>query len=306
MSETTEPTFETTLRLPFEVDLRLVLGPLWHGPRDPSMRLGHLGFARAAHTPGGPATVSVTRRGSGEFGVQAWGAGAAIAVDGLADLLGAADEPAALVPHHRLIGELVRRLPGLRMTRSRAAFEALLFAIVGQRVTGLESSNSHRSVVRRYGQPAPGPLALTLPPTPAELARQPYWAFHGLGIERRRADVIRHAAAAAPAFERALKSGAEVTRQRLTSIHGIGPWTAAETIRLALGDPDAVSFGDYHVPNLVSWALSGEARGSDERMLELLEPYEGQRARVVLLLELSGLQPPRFGPRMAPRSIAAI
>jgi 3-methyladenine DNA glycosylase/8-oxoguanine DNA glycosylase len=93
---------------------------------------------------------------------------------------------------------------------------------------------------------------------------------------------------------------------RLQAIPGVGPWTAAETIRSACGDPDAVSVGDYHVPSLVSWVLAGEPRGSDARMLELLEPYRGQRARLVRLLELSGWRPPRWGPRMPRRSIAAI
>ena len=69
---------------------------------------------------------------------------------------------------------------------------------------------------------------------------------------------------------------------------GIGPWTAAEVMVRVLGDPDAVSVGDFHLPHLVSWALAGEARGTDERMLELLEPFRGQRARVIRLLELSG------------------
>jgi hypothetical protein len=39
-------------------------------------------------------------------------------------------------------------------------------------------------------------------------------------------------------------------------------------------------------------------------MLELLEPYAGQRARVVLLLEHAGQRGERHAPRMAPRSIA--
>jgi 3-methyladenine DNA glycosylase/8-oxoguanine DNA glycosylase len=77
-------------------------------------------------------------------------------------------------------------------------------------------------------------------------------------------------------------------------------------MRLALGDPDAVSVGDYHLPHLVCWALAGERRGTDERMLELLEPYRGQRARVALLLEQGGLMQKRRAPRMAARSIAAI
>jgi hypothetical protein len=80
----------------------------------------------------------------------------------------------------------------------------------------------------------------------------------------------------------------------------------AETLRSATGDPDALSLGDFHTPHLVSWALAGEARGDDARMLELLEPYRGQRARLVRVLELSGLMAPRFGPRLRHRSIVAI
>ena len=98
----------------------------------------------------------------------------------------------------------------------------------------------------------------------------------------------------------------EAAYARLRSVPGIGPWTAAEVALRVLGDPDAVSVGDFHLPNVVAFALAGEPRGDDRRMLELLEPWRGQRARVVRLIESSGLRPPAFGPRYAPRSIAAI
>ena len=74
----------------------------------------------------------------------------------------------------------------------------------------------------------------------------------------------------------------------------------------ALGDVDAVSVGDFHQPHMVSFALAGEPRGDDARMLELLEPFSGRRALVVRLLELSGIQAPRYGPRLAPRRIEGI
>jgi 3-methyladenine DNA glycosylase/8-oxoguanine DNA glycosylase len=76
-------------------------------------------------------------------------------------------------------------------------------------------------------------------------------------------------------------------------------------MRVALGDPDAVSVGDYHIPSLVAWALAGERKADDARMLELLEPYRGQRGRVQRLLEVSGIYPERHGPRMTPRDITA-
>ena len=90
------------------------------------------------------------------------------------------------------------------------------------------------------------------------------------------------------------------------SLPGIGPWSAAEVSMIALGDSDAVSLGDYHLPHQVSWALAGEPRGTDDRMIQLLEPYRGHRARVIRLLTLGGIQAPRFGPRIRLRRIAAI
>ena len=71
---------------------------------------------------------------------------------------------------------------------------------------------------------------------------------------------------------------------------------------MALGDPDAVGLGDYNLPNMVCWALAGERRGGDERMLELLAAFSGHRGRVIALLEASGVSAPRFGPRMPTRS----
>jgi len=160
--------------------------------------------------------------------------------------------------------------------------------------------------MRRFGEPAPGPSRLIVPPPPETLARTPYWAFHALDIERRRADTIRAAGAVAHRFPSLATLPTQERIARLCSLPGIGAWTAAEATRLSFGDPDAVSVGDYHLPTLVCAALAGESAGTDKRMLERLEPYAGQRARVVLLLEHAGPRTERHAPRMAPRSISAI
>jgi 3-methyladenine DNA glycosylase/8-oxoguanine DNA glycosylase len=179
--------------------------------------------------------------------------------------------------------------------------EALVPAIIEQKVTGTEARRAYRALVRVHGEPAPGPAGLRLPPSPDTIAALPYHAFHPLGLERRRADTLRRVASRARALEAAVALPLADAYRRLMALPGIGPWTAAEVGRSALGDPDAVSVGDFHLPNLVSWALAGEPRGDDSRMLELLEPYRGQRGRVVRLLEASGLRAPRYGPLMSPR-----
>jgi 3-methyladenine DNA glycosylase/8-oxoguanine DNA glycosylase len=135
---------------------------------------------------------------------------------------------------------------------------------------------------------------------------QPYYALHPLGIERRRAEVIKEVCRHAPSLEDTVAMPPASAAARLRSYNGIGDWTIAEVAARAFGDPDAVSVGDYHLPHLVTWTLAGRPRGDDRRMLELLEPFEGQRGRVIRLLEAGGRRPPRRGPRMAPRAFSRI
>jgi 3-methyladenine DNA glycosylase/8-oxoguanine DNA glycosylase len=297
-----DPDASVLIELTAPIDLAATLWPVAHGGGDPTIRFGRDGAWRATRTPLGPATIRLVPAGT-TISVTAWGEGAGWAADHARDLAGVNDRPEELVPQHGVIAELVHRLPGLRLPATLRPFEALLPAICEQKITGAEARTVYRAIVRAYGEPAPGPGGLRLPPDPAVLAGQPYFAFHRLGLERRRAELIRRCAELAPLLEG--RSAAEVAAV-LQRVPGIGPWTLAEVMRVAFGDPDAVSVGDYHVPNLVAWALAGEPRADDARMLALLEPYRGQRGRIQRLLEASGLGPPRRGPRMPARNIAAI
>ena len=132
------------------------------------------------------------------------------------------------------------------------------------------------------------------------------FAYHRAGIERKRADTIRIAASRADRLQEAVDLADGVLAARLAALPGIGPWTVAEVVAVGLGDPDAVSVGDFHLPHLVAWNLAREPRATDARMLELLAPFVPHRGRVIRLLERYGEGAPRFGPRLPVRSIAAI
>jgi 3-methyladenine DNA glycosylase/8-oxoguanine DNA glycosylase len=295
-----------TIELDQPLDLVRTLAIHRRGTGDPTMRIGPGRVIRATRTADGPATFDIVLRGAA-LRAEAWGPGAGLVLDGLPMLVGLEDDQAAFdATHHPLVAELHRRHRGVRIGRTGSVMESLLPAVFEQKVTGTEAWRGMRGIIRRWGERAPGPFDLLVWPEPAVIARLPYHELHSLGIERRRADLARRVADRADRLEEIVCLSREDAYRRLRAIPGIGPWTAAEVALRALGDADAVSVGDFHLPNIVAFALAGEIRGTDARMLELLEPWRGQRARVVRLLELSGLRPPAFGPRYAPRSIAAM
>ncbi|TMD84251.1 MAG: DNA-3-methyladenine glycosylase 2 family protein [Chloroflexi bacterium] len=299
------PDAAATFPLPFPLDLELTLGGLQRGPRDPTIRFDGHAVWRASRTRPGPALLRLCLDGP-RLRAEAWGAGASWMVDHAPQLVGFDDQPEAFRPTNRLVMELHRHHPGLRLGRTDLVFEALLPTILEQKVPGVEAWASYARLVRALGEPAPGSAGLFLPPSPRRLIATPYWAVHRFGIERRRFGVIQTAAARAARLETTASLEPAAARLQLTTLPGIGPWSAAEVSVVAYGDADAVSLGDYHLPHQVAWALAGEPRGTESRMLELLEPYRGQRARVIRLLTLGGIQAPRFGPRMRLRRIAAI
>jgi 3-methyladenine DNA glycosylase/8-oxoguanine DNA glycosylase len=298
------PTRTATLHLNGPLDAYRTFAIHRHGPRDPSVRVEPDGLWRATFTPEGPATIRLDIAGS-IVDAQVWGAGAAWVMDRL-DLFVGVDDVSTLTPQHVVVRDLQRRLPGLRIGATHAVLEALVPAILEQKVTSHEAHESYRRLVYALGEPAPGPMKLRVPPAPDVLAAQPYWVFHRFGVERKRADVIRAVCARARRLEECIDLPAAESKRRLTYFTGVGEWTAAEVAARAFGDPDAVSVGDFHLPHLVSWVLAGEPRADDARMLELLEPYRGERGRVIRLIELGAARRPRRVPRQRVRSIEAI
>jgi 3-methyladenine DNA glycosylase/8-oxoguanine DNA glycosylase len=255
------------------------------GIGDPCLRVVDDAIWRATRTPEGLATERLWLVARDSVAVEAWGPGADWVLRHAPNLCGALDHPEHFQPEQPLLHHLARSHPGLRIGRTEAVFETALFVTLEQRVATRDAWQSWRHMIRALGEPAPGPpMGLWAPPPPERIAATPYDVFHRFNVERRRADVLKRLAVVAHRLEELVDMSLEAAYARLRAIIGVGPWTAARTAMLALGDCDAVFLGDLHVPHMVSSALAGERRGSDERMLELLEPFRGHRARVVRLL----------------------
>jgi 3-methyladenine DNA glycosylase/8-oxoguanine DNA glycosylase len=287
------------------VAVGLVVSAFRRGGADPTFQRDRGdGWWLGLPTPQGPATLRLVQRSElGEVEASAWGAGAPWALEQVPALLGADDDDRDFVAHHPRVAQAHRRYAAWRVPRSGLVMHALVPAAIEQKVTGQEAFGGYRVLVHRFGSRAPGPgeqRRLWVAPQAATWASIPSWEWLRASVDGARSGTVVRAARVAGRLEECVGLGREEARRRLRAVPGVGVWTSAEVSQRALGDADAVSFGDYHVAKDITWALTGEVL-DDEALAELLEPYRGHRYRVQHLLELDGASRPRRGPRMAPR-----
>jgi 3-methyladenine DNA glycosylase/8-oxoguanine DNA glycosylase len=298
-----EPELSRTWTPAWPCPVGAVLGVHRRGGGDPTYRvLADGSHARALRTPAGQATLQVwPLDANGEVLARAWGPGAAWALDALPSMLGAEDDVSGFDPQHPVLAAAWRRHRHWRMGRTGLVMESLVPTIIEQKVTGQEAFGAFRKLVRSFGEQAPGPLGLMLQPTPEQLRAIPSWEWLRLPVDGGRSRPLLAACRVASALERAGSLSPQEFDRRVRTLPGIGVWSSAEVRATALGDADAVSFGDYHVAKDVGWALTGEAV-DDDALAELLDPYRPHRHRVQHLVAASGNGRPRRGPRMAPRT----
>lgn len=287
-----------------EIDLPNTLQMIGIYAADPTFRSGPGFFAKAVLTPDGPGTIQLTWDRHGEVGVETWGSGGAWLVERSPHWVGLTDDVAGFDPGlNPKVAELWRRHSGLRLAATGVIWQELALVLVGQRVTTQEASRSWNRMCRTWGEPAPGPYDLILPPSPAAVATLSYVDLHRMNVDRRRADAILLAAKRANRLEEAATMSSDDAIARLSALPGLGIWTATATLLASHGDPDMILLRDYGMPTLVNHAFTGDATrldpdaGGDEIMLGHLEPWRGHRQRIIRLLYAAGITPPRRGPR---------
>lgn len=318
------PDASALLRPDGPVDVRLTLGVLQRGQADPTVQSRPDGVWLCFRIPGSgdPVTMLVRPAPSslvpGPVPVLAWGPGAQAAVDGAHRLLGldddwsafdarlaaagardsAGDRGAALPP---AVIRARRAHPGLRLPATGRMVDQLFMVVLEQKVTHDQARAGWRWLVRHHGEPAPtpAPTGMLLPPTAQVVRHIPSWQWHAGWVQPAQSTALLRVAERATALERLEGRSVEETVSALTTLPGIGVWTAAETVQRTHGAPDTVAVGDYHLAHHVGEALSGR-RTDDAGMLRLLSPWAGHRQRVVRLIKLAGYRFSRFGPKLAP------
>lgn len=272
------------------------------GASDPSFRMAGDALALCFRTPEGPVTVEAGHRAA-ELDVRLWGPGSQWVAPGIPGLLGLTDDPGAFRPLHPVVRRLWQRFPGTHLPVRPRIFDRVVQVVVLQLVKSSEGHRAWKRIVWEFGEPAPGPQGLTLPPTPETLAGLSDAAFVAHGVPHKQARTLLRVAVAAADLEAAAREGHGRLAGILRGIRGIGPWTVGYVCGTALGHADALLPGDYNLPRAVCAILAGERKGDDRRMMELLEPFRGHRFRVVKLIWQSGARSRRTGPRRPDRPL---
>jgi 3-methyladenine DNA glycosylase/8-oxoguanine DNA glycosylase len=280
-----------------------LLAPHRRGAGDPTFRVHGDDVWCGIRTPTGPASLRIAAHvRDGEIRAEAWGPGREWVLDHVPALLGADDDPEGFrADLHPLVAEAWRRRPSVRFGATHRVWEALVPAVIEQKVTGQEAFAGFRSLVHHYGERAPGPggeLRLWVQPAAETVRRIPSWEWLRMHVDPARSRALVRAAAVADTLERLTADDADT---KLRTLPGLGEWTSAEVRSRAFGDPDAVSFGDYHIAKDIGWAVTGTPY-DDGELRAFLEPWRPQRNRVVVLIHGLAGGRPRRGPRMAPRT----
>jgi 3-methyladenine DNA glycosylase/8-oxoguanine DNA glycosylase len=298
-----------TVTFPGVASPGITLAPLRRGPRDPCFQVSADGAIwRTSLLPTGPVTARLRRSSSTAVECVAWGSGADEFLDAAPALLGADDDASDFAPRDPTVSAAHRRVPHLRLGRTGQVLEALIPAVLEQRVPGADAFRSWRVLVTTFGTqpPGPAPERMRVPPSAETWRHIPSWEFHRANVDPGRAATVVRCARRGASLQRLTSWPTARAREALTSLPGVGVWTAAETAQRAFGDADALSVGDYHVPKMIGWTLLGHPI-SDDAMVELLEPMRPHRHRVVRLLEASGLAyEPRRGPRLPVQRIHSL
>lgn len=286
------------------IDLRATMRTIGTYPQDPSTHWTANSFAKAVLTPDGAGTMQLTWDAAGSTVAEAWGSGAGWLLDRAPHWVGLHDDLAGFRPEiHPAVGEWWRRRPGMRLAAGGVVWQELLLVLLGQRVTTVEALRSWTRILGAWGEPAPGPLGLRMPPVPEAVAARTYVDLHRFNVERRRADAILLAARRANRLEEAATMTTSDALRRLSALPGLGAWTATSVVTVCHGDPDTIVLRDYGLPTMVNYAFTGDARrvdadaGGDELMCRHLAPWAGHRQRIVRLLFSVGVSPPRRAPR---------
>ncbi len=152
---------------------------------------------------------------------------------------------------------ITQRFHGLHMPHTASVFEALVLAILGQQIATNVARIIRTLLIETYGprQTIDGETYYAFP-RPETLAVLRVEDLRGMKLSQRKAEYVRGIACTAlddPEFIEGLHHlDDEAVVRQITSLRGVGNWTAQWLLIRALGRPDALPLGDLALRRVVS------------------------------------------------------
>jgi 3-methyladenine DNA glycosylase/8-oxoguanine DNA glycosylase len=214
--------------------------------------------------------------------------------EGLVRFLGLAQPLAAfyrLAGKHRVMGDLVRRYPGVRIPQLPSLWEALCWAVIGQQINlAFAYRLRNRLIALAHGVAAPAPYTVPIPavpypfPTPAQVLQLSPEDLLGQQYSRQKARYILGLAEAClsgdlAGMEQSPEHRAgqwDTIEERLLAQTGLGPWSAAYAMMRGLGYLDGLPVGDSGLRTALQRTFrlkNPPTVAQQERLMEPFRPY---------------------------------
>jgi DNA-3-methyladenine glycosylase II len=179
----------------------------------------------------------------------------------------------------RLLGPLIRRLPGYRPLRTPWPWEALAGSVVGQLIEADRAARIERRIVGRWGaRLGSGPEAPRDVPAAATIAGRAPAELSSMDLAPSRAEALRRVAAEVARGRCALADPA--ADRRLLALPQIGPWTVQRLGLFGRGDLDSLPAGDLAYIKLVGRLAGLGRRATIPEVEEFYSEYEPFRGLV--------------------------
>ena len=267
------------------------------GRLDPTVILEKNRFVMARWFTSGSATVEMTER-NGKAHVRIWGPAAEEARQHVPSILGLHDSPVFDFGHSKL-NRMLKPKMALRLSRFPFLSTALLSHVLQQQIAWRDAAKIWRCLANRHGNAADGPYPLKLPLQFQQMHTLSTHHYQSAGLIKNRIPLLREIGRLAWRIDHWYSESIETYASRIQKLPQMGPWTTYHALAVSMGEPDVIVTGDYTLPHTVSWALIGKARSTDDEMKRLLEPFKGNRWRLVRLLWALNIAAPRRGPRLS-------
>jgi DNA-3-methyladenine glycosylase II len=189
-----------------------------------------------------------------------------------------------------LLSKLAEDYAGLRIIGVPDLFEALSWAVVGQQVNLTFAYTMKKRLVESYGlRKEWNGRTLWRFPKPADIASLTVEELRQLQLTTKKAEFLIGIAKlmdSGDLTKEALASAAtsQEAERQLTSIRGIGPWTANYVMMRCLRDTSAFPIGDAGLQNALKASLQRTEKPSADEIRAIFEPWHPWEAYAVFYL----------------------